>query len=85
MKRLAEVRHPHVEGVKGRCGGEPVIRGTRFPVRSVVVYVHHQGMLPEEMVREWKQLTLAQIHDALSYCHRAPWRAVSESGSPRLG
>lgn len=66
---MAEVRHPHIERVRGRCGGEPVIRGTRFPVRSVVEYAYHQGLLPEQIVREWKHLTLAAIHDALSYYH----------------
>jgi uncharacterized protein (DUF433 family) len=51
------------------CGGVPIIRGTRFPVRSVVVYVLHLGMTPEEMVRDWPHLKLAQIYDALSYYH----------------
>lgn len=69
MKRVAEVKHPHIERVRGRCGGEPIIRGTRFPVRSVVEYVYHQGLLPEQMVREWKELSLAAVHDALSYYH----------------
>lgn len=69
MKRSAEVKHPHVERVRGRCGSEPVIRGTRFPVRSVVEYVYQQGLLPEQMVREWKELSLASVYDALSYYH----------------
>jgi uncharacterized protein (DUF433 family) len=69
MKRSAEIKHPHIERVRGRCGGEPVIRGTRFPVRSVVEYVYQQGLLPEQMVREWKELSLAAVHDALSYYH----------------
>lgn len=49
------------------CGGSPVIRGTRFPVRSVVEYVLRSGMTPEELVAEWNHLTLAQVHGALSY------------------
>jgi len=48
-------------------GGEPVIRGTRFPVRSMVFYVLKEGMLPEELVKEFPQLTLAAIYEALSY------------------
>lgn len=63
------VRHPYVERKPGVCGGAPVIRGTRFPIRSVVVYVLHLGMTPEEMVRDWPHLKLAQIYDALSYYH----------------
>lgn len=69
---LARAHNPHVERRPGVCGGVPVVRGTRFPVRSVVEYVLCQGMTPEEMVREWKCLTLAQIHGALAfyYDHR---------------
>jgi uncharacterized protein (DUF433 family) len=69
MKRSSEIKHPHIERVRGRCGAEPVIRGTRFPVRSVVEDVYQQGLLPEQMVREWKELSLAAVHDALSYYH----------------
>jgi uncharacterized protein (DUF433 family) len=33
----------------------------------VVFYVLRQGMTPEELVREFPHLTLAQVYDALSY------------------
>jgi uncharacterized protein (DUF433 family) len=73
MRRSTAVRHPHVWRKPGVCGGSPVVRNTRFPVRSVVVYVLRHGMTPEEMVREWPDLSLAQVYDALSfyYDHRA--------------
>lgn len=63
----AKQSHPHVTRVSGRCGGRPVIRGTRFPVSSVVFYILRQGMTPEELVQEFPHLTLAQVYDALSY------------------
>jgi uncharacterized protein (DUF433 family) len=66
-KRARPVRHPYVTKVAGVQGGEAVIRGTRFPVRSIVQYVLRMGMTPEEVVRDWDFLTLAQVHDALSY------------------
>ena len=66
-KSALKVRHPHIVSRKGYCGGSPVIAGTKFPVRSVVNYVLRQGMAPEELVAEFRHLTLAQIHDALSY------------------
>ena len=44
-----------------------MITGTRFPVRSVVIQVLRQGLTPEELVREFSHLTLAQVYDALSY------------------
>lgn len=68
MPRSAlKVRHPHIVSRKGYCGGSPVIAGTKFPVRSVVSYVLRQGMTPEELVAEFHHLSLAQVHDALSY------------------
>jgi len=48
-------------------GGEPIVKGTRFPVRSIVFYTIKEGMLPEEVVREFPQLNLAAIYEALSY------------------
>jgi uncharacterized protein (DUF433 family) len=61
--------HPYVERRSGNCGGQPVIVGTRFPVRSVVMKVYRLGMTPEEVVEAWPYLTLAHIHDALSFYH----------------
>ena len=46
-----------------------MIRGTRFSVDAVVEYVYHLGLTPDEMVRKWPRLTLAEIYDALSYYH----------------
>jgi uncharacterized protein (DUF433 family) len=74
--------HPYVERRPGVCGGEPVIRGTRFPVRSLVTYIYRVGMTPEEMVEAWPFLTLASIHDALSFYHdhrKVIDRAISEN------
>lgn len=68
MARAAEkVMHPYIVFQKDYCGGSPVIRGTKFPVRSVVNYVLKQGLSPEELVKEFSHLTLAQVYDALSY------------------
>ena len=61
------VAHPYVHTQPGLAGGSPVIVGTKFPVRSVVVYVLRQGMTPEELSREFSQLSLPKIYDALSY------------------
>ena len=64
---MAQTDITHVECRPDVCGGAPVIRGTRFPVRSIAVYVLRRGMSPEEVVREWPHLTLAQVYGALSY------------------
>lgn len=68
MENLAEkIEHPYIVSQKDFCGGSPVIKGTKFPVRSVVTYVLHQGISPEEHTKEFTHLTLAQVYDALSF------------------
>jgi uncharacterized protein (DUF433 family) len=62
-----KIGHPYIVSRADYCGGSPVIKGTKFPVRSVVNYVLRQGVAPEELVKEFSHLTLAQVYDALSY------------------
>lgn len=68
MTELAEkIDHPYIVSDNNDCGGSPVIKETKFPVRSVVNYILRQGLSPEEIVGEFSHLTLAQVYDALSY------------------
>ncbi len=46
--------------------GEPIIAGTRTPVRAIVE-LWRQGIAPEEIPARLPHLTLAQVFDALSY------------------
>ena len=62
-----KLTHPYIDSHRDYCGGSPVINGTRFPVRSVVNYVLRLGFAPEELVREFSHLTLAEVYDALSF------------------
>ena len=61
-------------------GGEPIIKGTRTPVRAIVE-TWRLGVAPEEMPKSLPHLTLAQIFDALSYYsdHRDEINAYIES------
>jgi uncharacterized protein (DUF433 family) len=47
-------------------GGEPIIEGTRTPVRAIVE-LWRQGIAPEAIPAHLPHLTLAQVFDALSY------------------
>jgi uncharacterized protein (DUF433 family) len=47
-------------------GGEPVISGTRTPVRAIVE-LWRMGISPEEIRAKLSHLDLAQVFDALSY------------------
>lgn len=46
--------------------GEPIIKGTRTPVRAIVE-TWRLGILTEEIPSRLPHLTLAQVFDALSY------------------
>ncbi len=64
---MPKFSHPNVTSNCDIAGGRPIISGTRFPVRSVVTYILHHGLTPEELVERFPHLTLAQVHDALAY------------------
>jgi uncharacterized protein (DUF433 family) len=46
--------------------GEPIIKGTRVPVRTIVE-MWRMGVSPEEIPGHLPHISLAQIFDALSY------------------
>lgn len=46
--------------------GEPIIKGTRTPVRAIIE-TWRMGVSPEEVPVGMPHLTLAQVFDALSY------------------
>jgi uncharacterized protein (DUF433 family) len=58
--------HLYITTSEQILSGEPIIRGTRTPVRAIVE-LWRQGISPEEVCRELPHLTLAQVFDALSY------------------
>jgi uncharacterized protein (DUF433 family) len=47
-------------------GGEPIIVGTRTPVRAIVE-LWRQGLPPEAIPSRLPHLSVAQVFDALSY------------------
>ncbi len=58
--------YPHIERVPNILGGEPIIKGTRTPVRAIVEHWRF-GQAPEEIVRHLPYLRLAQVFDSLAY------------------
>lgn len=60
------VAYRYIESKPGVLGGEPVIKGTRVPVRSIVL-AWRRGLPPEEIPVHYPHITLAQVFDALSY------------------
>jgi len=60
------IEHRHIETDQGVLGGEPIIRGSRTPVRAIVE-LWRLGISAEEIPSRLSHLTLAQVFDALSY------------------
>ncbi len=61
-----QTEHPHIVRNKEILSGEPIIKGTRTPVRAIVEN-WRMGLAPEEIPVHLPHLTLAQVFDALSY------------------
>jgi uncharacterized protein (DUF433 family) len=58
--------HRYIVNDNEILGGEPIICGTRTPVRAIVE-TWRLGVAAEEIPRALPHLTLAQVFDALSY------------------
>jgi uncharacterized protein (DUF433 family) len=63
---IATTEHPYIVQDDSILSGEPIIRGTRTPVRAIVEN-WRLGLAPEEIPQHLPHLTLAQVFDALSY------------------
>ncbi len=71
-EHVADVIHPYVERRPDVQGGRPVIKGSRFPVGSIVQN-HRRGLSVDEILDIFPWLRPEEVHDALSYYydHRA--------------
>jgi uncharacterized protein (DUF433 family) len=58
--------HPYIVRDPAILSGEPIIKGTRTPVRAIVEN-WRLGIAPEEIPTHLPHLSVAQIFDALSY------------------
>ena len=63
---VTETEHPHIVRNDRILSGEPIIKGTRTPVRSIV-NTWLMGVTPEESPQRLPHLTLAAVFDVLSY------------------
>ena len=63
---LQSTEHCHIVRNSEILSGEPIIRGTRTPVR-VIVEMWRIGVSPEEIPQRLPHLVLSQVFDALSY------------------
>lgn len=58
----------NIEQDPARCGGQPVVGGTRIRV-GIILGCYRQGMSVEEIVQQYPSLKPADVHDALAYAY----------------
>ncbi len=64
--------HPHIIRMQGVQGGQPIVRSKGVTVQTIVA-LFRQNVSPEKIVEDYDGvLTLAEVHDALSYYYDHP-------------
>ena len=65
---MPKLDYRNIETDAARCGGQPVVVGTRIRVATVLT-CYRQGMSVEEIVQQYPGLRPADVHDALAYAY----------------
>ena len=65
---MPKLDYRNVETDITRCGGQPVVAGTRIRVATILA-CYRQGMGVEEIVQQYSGLRPADVHDALAYAY----------------
>jgi uncharacterized protein (DUF433 family) len=65
---MPKLDYRNIETDIGRCGGQPVVAGTRIRVATILA-CYRQGMGIEEIVQQYPGLRPADVHDALAYAY----------------
>lgn len=61
------VKHPYIKTDKKISQGSPVIVGTRTRIIDIIIEYEYLGKTPDQIIDAHPYLSLAQVHDALSY------------------
>ena len=65
---MPKLDYRNVEMDVTRCGGQPVVTGTRIRVATILA-CYRQGLGVEEIVQQYPGLRPADVHDALAYAY----------------
>jgi len=65
---MSKLDYRNIEQDPARCGGQPVVGGTRIRV-AIILGCYRQGMSVEEIVQQYPGLKPADVHDALAYAY----------------
>ena len=67
-KDHAQSGYRNIEKDPARCGGQPVVVGTRIRVATILA-CYRLGMSVEEIVQQYAHLKPSDVHDALAYAY----------------
>jgi uncharacterized protein (DUF433 family) len=70
------MKHPYISRKKGTCGGKPIIAGTRIKVEQVAIVYERMGWTADQIIQAHPHLSLAEVHDALSYYYENIGRSM---------
>jgi uncharacterized protein (DUF433 family) len=65
---MSRLDYRNVEKDSSRCGGQPVIVGTRIRIATILT-CYREGMSVEEIVQQYASLRPSDVHDALAYAY----------------
>ena len=65
------------------CGGEPVIRGTRVPLRTVLASLA-EGALEDEITKDFPTLTTLDVRAAIAFAAASAEEDMPASPIPSL-
>ncbi len=67
-REMPNLDYRKVEIDSARCGGQPVVMGTRIRIATILTCYRH-GLGIEEIVQQYPGLRPADVHDALAYAY----------------
>ena len=65
---MQKLDYRNIERDPARCGGQPVVGGTRIRVATVLAS-YRLGMGVEEIVQQYPSLRPGDVHDALAFAY----------------
>lgn len=65
---MPKLDYRNIEQVADRCGGQPVVVGTRIRV-ATILSAYRSGMSIEEIIQQFPGLRPSDVHDALAYAY----------------
>ena len=67
VDHMPNVLYPHIVSDPDTYGGSPRVVLETNSIRTIIVYVLHHGINPEELLSYYPQISLPAIYGTLSY------------------